>query len=163
MPINALLFKKSMSAYRIKRVLYLLVMAFIAGSINFCSKAPPAEEQIRTKMNSAKQAIENLNPDALEDILAPDFEIRTGNKNYDLPLIQKTMKLYALKKQKINVTLGVMQIEMDPYNTHLAVMSTSALITGGRGLLPEDGRIYTVKTKWRLYGDQWLITHISWE
>jgi len=152
-----------MPTHQLKQVLFFSALVFIAGSLNFCGKAPPAEEQIRTKMNSAKQAVENLNPDALEDILAPDFEIRTGNKNYDLPLIQKTMKLYALKKQKITVTLGVLQIEMDPYNTQLAVMSTSALVTGGRGLLPEDGRIYKVKTKWRLYGDQWLITHLSWE
>lgn len=146
-----------------KKLSILLLSAILVVGVNFCSEAPPAEEQIRTKINGAKEAIENLNPDALEDVLAPDFEIRTGSKNYDLNLIQKTMQLYAFKKQKVNIALGPLQIEMDPYNTQLASMKTSALITGGRGILPEDGRIYNVKTKWRLFGDQWLLTHLSWE
>ena len=141
----------------------LLLFGILFGSLNFCSETPPAEEQIRTKINQGKQAIENLNPDELEDVLAPEFEIRTGSKNYDLNLIQKTMKLYAFRKQKVNIALGPLQIEMDPYNTQLASMKTSALITGGRGLLPEDGRLYHVKTKWRLFDDEWLLTHLSWE
>lgn len=162
--LTTVLFKKTVPLKDLTRCnLYLFFTVFSFGLLSYCTEAPPTEEQIRVKTDNAKLAIENLNPDQLEDILAPDFEISADNKKYDLDLIQKTMKLYAFKKQKINVTLGPLQIETDPYNTQLASMKTTALVTGGRGMLPEDGRIYNVKTKWRLFDEQWLITNLTWE
>ena len=36
------------------------------------------------------------------------------------------------------------------------------LVTGGRGLIPEEGQLYDVETWWRLEGGEWRLSAANW-
>ncbi len=140
-----------------------LVLSVCLVVLSFCSKPKPAEEQLLLNLEQAKLAVEQLNADELEDILAPDFKIRGPKQNFDLEKIRKTMFLFSLRKQKITIILSNSSVTLDEHSTHLAAINSTAIITGTRGLIPEDGRIYQVKSQWRLYDDEWKLSHLNWE
>jgi hypothetical protein len=148
------LFKKSTQR------LFIVFSFFVI--LTSCSKPLPVEQQILTQLERAKLSIENLNASDLKDVLAPDFEITGGNKQYDYELIKKTMLVYSLRKQKINIILSSTSITPDPYNTQLATLESNVLITGSKGILPEDGKLYRITSQWRLY-DDWKLTRLSWK
>jgi len=143
--------------------LFLSITIAIIFILSHCSEVPPAEQQILEQLDQAKLAIESLDAPELKKVLSPDFEIVGNNKPYDYELIKKTMFLYSLRKQKINILLSSTVVKLDPYNTQLASLESNVLITGSRGLLPDDGRIYQIKSKWRIFNDEWKLTHLSWE
>lgn len=45
----------------------------------------------------------------------------------------------------------------------LAVAEFNALITGGRGLLPDSGELFSIRTRWVLVGDDWQMASADWE
>jgi hypothetical protein len=141
-----------------------LLFTFLLMSLLGCSEPPlPAEQQILNNFESAKIALEQLEPKELREILAENFEIIGLHKQYDYGLIKKTMTVFRFRKQKINIILSGTTVTLDKYNTHLASLKSTALVTGGKGLLPEDGRLYKVNSQWRLYDNQWKITKLSWK
>jgi len=131
--------------------------------LSFCGKKPPAEAQIIQKIQLGKNAIESLEVGDLEDVLAEQFEIKGDSKNLDYDNIRKLLTIYKLRNQKVTLTIGPPEIEMDKHNTHLATSEMTVLITAGRGLLPDDGRIYKVTGSWRLFDDEWMLTSLSWK
>lgn len=44
-----------------------------------------------------------------------------------------------------------------------ASASFRALITGGRGLIPERGQVFEITTTWRLDGGEWLLYRAEWD
>ena len=38
-----------------------------------------------------------------------------------------------------------------------------SLITGGQGLIPEQGAWYQIETEWRLQNDEWLLIYTNWK
>lgn len=128
-----------------------------------CSEPPPAEQQILAQLERAKTSIEKLEAAELRDVLADEFEVLGDNKPYDYERIKKTMLVFGLRKQKINIILSATTVTLDPYNSQLASLESNVLITGSRGLLPDDGRLYRIESQWRLFNDEWKITRLSWK
>lgn len=144
--------------------LCLLIASFSGYALLIsCSEKPPAEQQILKQFERAEISVENLKASDLRDVLAPDFEVMGDNKKYDYDLIKKTMLVFSLRKQKINIVMNATKVQLSPYNSQLASLESNVLITGTRGLLPEDGRLYHIESQWRLFDDEWKITHISWK
>ena len=147
-----------------KNLLFPVLLSFLLTLLLRCSEPSlPAEQQILNNFEEAKTAVEQLNSQKLREILADDFEIIGARQPYDYELIKKTMALFRFRKQKVNIIFSSTTVTLDKYNTQLAALESTALITGGRGLIPEDGRLYKVKSQWRLYDEQWKITKLSWE
>jgi hypothetical protein len=136
----------------------LAVLTFIG-----CSERTPAEQQIRNNAENAADAIRQLDAKALSQYLAPSFKVSKPSKGYSLEHIKKIMMLYRFRKQKVTLTLSNTSVTLDKYNSQLANMETTALITGSKGLLPEEGRIYKVKLNWRQFDDEWKVTEASWQ
>lgn len=144
------------------RGLFIALVIFLT-ILTSCSEPPSAEQQILNQLDRVKHSIEKLNASDLKDILAPDFEVMGNNKYYDYELIKKTMLLYSLRKQKINIFFSTTTVTLDQYNSQLATLESNVLITGSKGILPDDGRLYHINSQWRLYDDEWKITHLSWK
>jgi|GEM_PF-6197525 len=128
-----------------------------------CSEPLPAEKQLLENLQSAKLSLEALNANELNEWLAADFDINGKGEVYDFQKIKRMMLGYRLRKQKINVFLSGNTVTLNPHNTQLASIKSSALVTGGKDLIPEDGRIYQVETHWRLYDDEWKIIKVKWQ
>jgi hypothetical protein len=45
----------------------------------------------------------------------------------------------------------------------MAVAEFNALITGGRGLLPDSGELFSIRTRWVLEEGDWLLSSADWE
>ena len=141
-----------------------VILGLLLLSLTSCSEPPPpAEQQILNNFEQAKVAVEQLKPKQLREILADDFEIVGLQTQYNYDLIKKTMAVYGFRKQNINIILSGTQVELNKHNTQLASLESTALVTGGRGLIPEDGRLYKITSEWRLYDEQWKITKLSWK
>ncbi len=153
--------------HMIKQMLMLSLVLSLSIS---CSKTPvPLEQAIEKQLNHAVSAIEQLDSDALLKVLADDFDIQ-GNisrssktEAFNPEKIKQHMMLLRLRKQKLSVTLTHVQIKADDYNSQLATMEANVMITGGSGLLPDDGRLLKIRGSWRLFDDEWRLTQLNWQ
>ena len=141
----------------------LALLVCLASLSLFCAEKQPAEVQINNKIQHAKSAIENLDIKDLNKVLSNDFEATGDRKNYDHDTIKKMMALYAFRKQKVSLVISPPIIQLDNHNTHLATSDMTVLITAGRSLIPDDGRVYKVTGTWRLFNNEWLLTRLSWQ
>lgn len=147
-----------------KSLLWLHVLCAGCLTLNACSDPVPAEQQLLQNLNSAKQAAENLAYSDLKKFLAPGFNIEDNHgTRYDQDRIKKTMTVFSFRKQKVHIILSANKVIFDSHNTQLAKIESTALVTGSRGLLPDDGRLYQLNSSWRLYKDEWLITDLNWK
>lgn len=136
-----------------------------------CAK-PPAEQQIRNRLDGLKQAIEDKNTDKIISHLDDDFQafetmaIKKNQQAYyhklDKKQLRKIIIVYFLRYKNINVNFTAIHVELDPIYSNKAEVKTSALITGAGGLLPENGRLFAVVSKWHYIDDDWYMSELEW-
>ena len=152
-----------------KKNLPLLFFILFSFFIVSCGEKPSVEVIIKENVSQAKEGIETLKPSLVTELLAENFSATShskahGKQKMQAKDIKKIMQVQALRKQKVSLTLSPVKVTMDEFNSTLAHMETTAIITSRRsGLIPNDGRIYKIKGTWRLFDDEWLLTDISWE
>lgn len=151
--------------------LFITVSALLT-LLTSCSDPAPAKQQILAQLEIGRAGVESFKPKQVNSILAPGFlaenqdsstQHRTQGEQLDREKLRNLIRMQAFQKQKLNITLGPVNITMDEHNTTLANMETTAVVTGGRGLIPNDGRIYKVTGQWRLIEGDWLLNKIHWE
>ena len=54
-------------------------------------------------------------------------------------------------------------IEVRELGPGMASAEFNALITGGRGLIPDSGQIYSIRTRWIEDDGEWLLVSADWE
>jgi hypothetical protein len=54
-------------------------------------------------------------------------------------------------------------IHVQETEPHQAQAQFNLLVTGGGGLLPENGQLFTVETKWLLTDENWELSGADWE
>ena len=53
-------------------------------------------------------------------------------------------------------------IDVRLLNAEEGIAEFNALLTGGRGLLPEEGRLYHFETVWRQVDGEWQLLEVDW-
>ena len=90
-----------------------------------------------------------------------NFGTRTGA---DKLWVKRTMAFYMLRHPNIEIVTSNLHIDLEPeQQPHTAHAHFSALVTGGEGLIPEQGALYQIETEWRLQGDQWQLVYADWQ
>ena len=145
----------AISGLQIVRLMFcdlLLLCCLLSG----CEKTP-REQIISQKIDAITSGIEDKDPDSVLEQFNDDFSTPTG---LDKQWVKRVMLLQMMRQQSIHVVLTHLQIEArDDFITDA---SFNVLITGGQGLIPQDGAIYQVETQWRLLDDDWLLNYASW-
>lgn len=133
-----------------------LFVALLAGGLASCQRSPP-EQQLREAVGELQLAVESRNAGAIEDRLAADF---IGPGGLDGKGARRMAQVMFLRHRDVGVALGPLQLQMQ--QEHATVEFTAALTGGRGGLLPESGRIYNVRTGWRLRDNEWQLTSAQW-
>ena len=131
----------------------LLLLALLAG----CSEVP-AETALRQQLQAIQEGIEEKQPGDVVELIAEEFATAKGQ---DKRWIQRTLTLQMLRKEKINILLSQINVSIhDPKN---ASATFNAVVTGGQGLIPDEGAIYRVTTNWRIYDNEWQLIYAEWD
>lgn len=134
----------------------MLATALMTLVLAACGPAATPEQAISENIEILEASIENKQPDELLELIHDNFGTKTG---YDKLWVKRTMAFYMLKHKTINIVTSGMEIEVD---NDQATAYFTALITGGEGLIPQQGAIYNIETDWRRQNGKWLLIYASW-
>lgn len=98
----------------------------------------------------------------ISDFMAPvaeDFAAVNGR------LDRRALGLLVRRERLAREAIGITRLDtrVRIIGDTRAVASFRALATGGSGLLPDEGRFWTVETGWRRDGDEWMLISAEWE
>ncbi|MDQ3288570.1 MAG: nuclear transport factor 2 family protein [Pseudomonadota bacterium] len=131
-------------------------MALLVGALASCQQSPP-EQRLREAVGELQLAVEGRDAGAIEDRLASDF---IGPGALDRAGARRIAQAMFLRHRDVGVVLGPLEVQIQ--QEHATVEFTAALTGGRGGLLPESGRIYDVRTGWRLRDNEWQLTSAEW-
>lgn len=133
----------------------LLALLLVLGG---CGPGPGVEEQIRETISSMESAAEEGRPIEFMGYVADDFQGRGGQMTRDDFL--RFMTFQMNRYRRFQATL--FPIEVNDQGGNFADASFRVLVTGGRGLLPENGQLYTVETSWVRDDGDWRLWRADW-
>ena len=134
-------------------ILIALVVLLVA-----CSRTSD-EQRIREAMAAMQQAMEARDPRAFMSHITEDF---VGNEaEVDRNALANLLRIEVLRNDRIGVTLGPIEIDMQGYRAKAQVLAT---FTGGSGgLLPEHGSVYAITSSWKHQGSEWRCYNARWK
>lgn len=128
----------------------------IVGCACACARTPP-EQALRDTIAQLQRDIGARDADAVTSVLAEDF---VGNEGMDRRGARQLAAGTFLRYREVGAKLGPLQVEMRG-DRHATVRFTAA-ISGGAGLVPQEGQVYQVATGWRLVDGDWMLTSADW-
>lgn len=132
--------------------MFLLVSLGVTG----CSKPAP-EQGLRDSVQQMEQAAIKKDTSAFFEFFAEDF---SGSDGLDRDNFHRYIQLIWLQHKDIGVQTGPLDVKL--MEDRASVDFTVAL-TGGQGLIPDQGQVYQVQTGWRLDGDDWKLISATWK
>ena len=132
----------------------LILSLFISG----CNDTSD-EDQIEKKIQTLKTAVETEAPNDFIDILDTGF---VGNQQFSRVLIKKYLILNFMRHSDIKIRLTHTNIVINKSDTSLATANIKAILTGGKGLLPEQGRLMDIQSHWVKKDNKWVVKIALW-
>lgn len=138
------------------RLLLPLLMLLL---ITACSKEP-AIEQLLARVDALEEAVEGRQVDTAMEMLTEDFSTAKGQNRKDA---HRLLLFHTLRHQNISVIRSQTEVTPDTAYADQALVRFNVILTGGEGLLPEQGRSYTVESRWIFDGSDWYLSSLQWE
>lgn len=139
----------------------LFTLLFAAGlgfGLSSCSKPLTVEQRIIADIRQMEAEIEEGERAAFLGHFSEDFEGQGGVINRDRVT---AMVIFQLNRYK-NLQAQLFPIRVKETGEATAQADFRALVTGGQGLLPENGQVFDFVTRWRLVDDEWFIYAAEW-
>ncbi len=127
--------------------------------ISGCQESPP-EEAIRAALSELEEAVEAGDTGTIMDRLSGSAVIHRGQA-MDRKTLQRTLMGLFFRYPKRQITLAGIRIELSP-DGRTARARFTALVWGGRNVLPEKADSYQVDSHWVLESD-WKIESLESE
>ena len=123
-----------------------------------CSR-PDDETRIRDHIDNMSKALSAADARAFMAPLAEDFNAETWD------LDRRAVQLLLLREFSAHerIRARVFDIELESLDDGRASIRFQAVVTGGRGMLPEQGAWYRVSSGWRKVGNDWELISARWE
>jgi hypothetical protein len=123
-----------------------------------CSK-PDDVKQIENQIEQMKLAVEQEDPDDFLEHIDQGF---VGNYQFDRKLIKKYLIANMLRHSNIKVNLTHHSVSINPIDSNLANVEISVMLTGGKGFIPEQGRLMKIRSEWVKQEGQWRVKLARW-
>lgn len=123
-----------------------------------CGPTLDDESHIEQTIDEMTEALERGNVSDFMAPIADDF--MTANGRMDRRALGLLVRRERLARDAIQVRRLDTRIEI--IGETRAIASFRALATGGSGLLPDEGRFWTVETGWRREGSEWALISAEW-
>ncbi|MCG6873384.1 MAG: hypothetical protein LJE84_13955 [Gammaproteobacteria bacterium] len=120
----------------------------------------PDEDRIRAAVAGMKAAVEAKKPRELVRFLATDYRDHRG-RNRDF--VRKILRIHFLRYRKVGVLITRLKVDTTVPGPGAEVQAHVLLFGGFRELLPENGRLYSFDTHWRLEDGEWRMSYAEWE
>jgi len=136
----------------------LLFAAALVIVITACAR-PDDETRIRTQLEAMTAALADANVRAFMAPLAEDFSAQTWD------LDRRAVQLLLLREFRTHdrIRARLFDVDVELFEDERAQVTFQAVLTGGSGLLPEQGSWYRVATGWRRSGPDWELISARWE
>lgn len=136
----------------------LILFAFVV-LLGGCHK-PPAIEQLLQRVDALEQAVENKKIDTAIAMLTDDF---TTDHNESRKDAKRLLLFYSLRHEQIHILRTHTDAEQDPVYPDRANVAFSVVVTGGHGLIPDQGRSYQVSSRWVYEDGDWYLNRLEWK
>lgn len=146
------------SLSKLKKAAYLLIMV-LQLLLSGCQDSPP-EEAIRTALAELEEAVEAGDTGTIMDRLSESAVIHRGQA-MDRQSLKRTLVGLFFRYPKRQLTLAGIRIDLAT-NGKTARARFTALVWGGRNVLPEKADSYQVDSHWVMDGD-WKIESLESE
>lgn len=136
----------------------LFLLAVLAIVITACAR-PDDETRIRSQLDAMSSALADANVRGFMAPLAEDFSAQTWD------LDRRAVQLLLLREFRTHdrIRARLFDIEVELFADERAEVTFQAVLTGGSGLLPEQGSWYRVSTGWRRSSSDWELISARWE
>ena len=144
-----------------------MIKIFLAASLVFilsaCGKTPP-EEAIGKNMDELQLAIQEKDNGGVRGYLSSQFRgFGERGTQLDVNNVRQYLAGIFLRYRNINVLISNTRIAVEEYDPFRATSTSSVVVTGAEGLIPDTARVYQVKGSWALEDDEWKLLEVSWE
>ena len=137
-----------------------LFVAVTVMALTGCGPGEPEEARIRALIADMEAGLEAGERGTFMQPVADDF---VGNQGMGRDQLNGLLLFYLRRYQDLNAQLGPVSIEVFGESEPLSAEAAfKAVVTGGSGLLPEDGRVFDVQTQWRKDGE-WQLVNAEWD
>jgi len=129
-----------------------------------CSKTPP-EEAVRARIAAIETALAERDNSGVRSNLAPGFQGGPADApaQFDQPGVQRLLAGYFLRYPNIRLVVTGLKVTPLAHDPSQAWSEAAVLLTGAEGLIPDTGRIYTVRGLWQQTDGDWRLVQLTWE
>jgi hypothetical protein len=124
-----------------------------------CGPSGSIEDQVRERIAAMEEAGEAGKRIAFMGFVAEGFQAQQDSMSRDD--FQRFMFLQMSQQRRIHAQL--FPITVDVSGPNLAIARFKVLVTGGGGLIPDDGQLFNVETEWVLEDGDWLLWRADWQ
>lgn len=135
----------------------LFATLLLAGTIS-CSKPLTVEQQVIAVIRDMEARIEEGERRPFMNHVADDFSGQDGRLTHDQ--VRAMVLLQLNRYERLNAQL--FPIHVSETGEESAKATFRALITGGAGWIPENGRVYEFETHWSKHDDEWKLQRANW-
>jgi hypothetical protein len=115
-----------------------------------CAADTP-EQRLRDTVAAMQAAVEAKSPGDFVAHVSDDFSGDDGT--FDRQSLRGFLAGQMMRKEAIGVTLGPLDVTM---LGERAIVRVDALVTGGGGIIPDEGRHLDIESGWRLVDGEWV-------
>lgn len=123
-----------------------------------CGPSGSVEEQIKANIAAMEVAGEAGERGEFMSYIADGFSGQSDGMSRDA----FTRYLFLQLNERRRIQARLFPIAVDVQGPNLAIARFNLLLTGGAGLIPDDGQLFAVETEWVLENDEWSLWRADW-
>jgi hypothetical protein len=131
----------------------------VAAVLWSCSPAPSVEQQVIGRIQDMEAQIEAGERGAFMEHVAPDFIGQDPIMTHDQ--LSAMIMVELMRHQRVHAQ--VFPIQVTPTMPGQAEANFKVLLTGGPGLLPDRGQMFSITSRWIERDDEWLLQSARWQ
>ena len=136
-----------------------LLNVLLAYLLAACSSPLTVEQQIIAVIRDMEARIEAGERRPFMEHVAEGFYGQEGTMNRDQ---LNAFVLFQLHRHE-RVHVQLLPVHVTPGKPGEAEARFNALLTGGKGLLPDSGQVYEFVTRWQRQDDEWMLVSAHWQ
>jgi hypothetical protein len=134
-------------------IIILIGLLFSSG----CAEKKTDEAQILAQIAVLQEAIENHDRSQFMDVIDEQYQDQLGNDRKNL---QRMLIGFFYRYKDISVYVSANQVELQSIR---ADVQSQVILTGGKNIIPDNARHYSVHSCWKKVSDEWLLSCLEWQ
>lgn len=139
---------------------WIMILALVLLGLQACGDGASPEDRLRAAINEMETAAEEGRRGDFMDRVAADFSGQGGRLGQQD--LADLLRVQILRHSRVHAVISGIDIELIGDR---ATASINALLTGGPSAwLPESGRLFRIRTGWKLDDrEDWILISADWE